>query len=156
MSYKVTKTVYSDIRRLKSMTYKVIKTVPSISDLIIECTPCHGDDSCIGPDCKLYQVAKFLDMSCAYLFYDQTDKVIKLFKGDIDIEVIGDTQEPEDSQESKDSQESENNNHVNINLSSSTPNKNASFTSKDATIVNLTGKKLMVNLKKDKKIYNTD
>lgn len=144
MSYKVTKTVYSDIRRLKSMTYKVIKTVPSISDLIIECTPCHGDDSCIGPDCKLYQVAKFLDMTCAYLFYEQTDKVIEFLKGDIDIEVIEDSQTPED------------NNHVNINLSSSTPNKNASFTLKDATIVNLTGKKLMVDLKKDKKEYNTD
>lgn len=147
MPYKVTKTIPS---------IKVTKTVPSITELISECTPCCGIGECIGPACKLYQVSKFLNMSCAYLFYDQTDKVIKFFKGDIDIEVIGDTQEPEDSQESKDSQESENNNHVNINLSSSTPNKNASFTSKDATIVNLTGKKLMVNLKKDKKEYNTD
>ena len=113
MSYKVTKTVYSDIRRIKSMPYKVTKTVPSISDLIIECTPCHGDDSCIGPACKLYQVAKFLDLSCAYLFYEQTDKVIELFKGDIDIEKVEDSEESEDPEEA---------------------NKNDSFISKSITI----------------------
>lgn len=132
------------------MPYKVTKTVLTKTDLISECTPCHGIGKCIGSACKLYQVSKFLNMSCAYLFYDQTDKVIEFFKGDIDIEVVEDSQEPEDTQEPED------NNHVNINLSSSTPNKNASFTSKDATIVNLTGNKLMVNLKKDKKEKQND
>lgn len=130
------------------MPYKVTKTVLTKTDLISECTPCHGIGKCIGPACKLYQVSKFLDMSCAYLFYDQTDKVIEFFKGDIDIEKIEDTQEPEDSQTPEES------NAVNINLSNSTPNKNAPFTSKDATIVNLSGNKLMVNLKKDKKEHN--
>ena len=133
------------------MPYKVTKTVSSILDLIKECTPCQCSNPCIGPDCKLYQVSKFLDMSCAGLFYQQTDKVIEFLKGDIDIEVVEDTQEPEDSQEPKDSHEPEDNNHVNVNLSSSTLNKNASFTTKNATIVNLSGNKLMVNLKKDKK-----
>lgn len=129
------------------MPYKVTKTVLTKTDLISECTPCHGIGKCIGSDCKLYQVSKFLNMSCAYLFYDQTDKVIEFFKGDIDIEVVEDSQTPEDNQAPEES------NTVNINLSSSTPNKNASFTSKDATIVNLTGNKLMVNLGKK---YNTD
>lgn len=132
------------------MPYKVTKTVLTKTDLISECTPCHGIGKCIGSACKLYQVSKFLNMSCAYLFYDQTDKVIEFFKGDIDIEVVEDSQEPEDTQEPED------NNHVNINLSSSTPNKNASFTSKDATIVNLTGNKLMVNLEKNKKEKQND
>lgn len=132
------------------MPYKITKTVLTKTDLISECTPCHGIGKCIGSACKLYQVSKFLNMSCAYLFYDQTDKVIEFLKGDIDIEVV------EDSQEPKDSQEPEDNNHVNINLSSSTPNKNASFTSKDATIVNLTGNKLMVNLEKNKKEKQND
>lgn len=145
MPYKVTKTIPS---------IKVTKTVPSITELISECTPCCGIGECIGPACKLYQVSKFLNMSCAYLFYDQTDKVIKFFKGDIDIEVVEDSQEPEDSQKPKDTQTPEESNTVNINLSSSTPNKNASFTTKDATIVNLSGNKLMVNLKKDKKEHN--
>lgn len=113
MPYKVTKTVYSDIRRPKSMTYKVIKTVPSISDLIKECTPCHGDDSCIGPDCKFYQVSKFLDLSCAYLFHVQTDKVIEFLKGDIDIEKVKDFKDSEDTEEA---------------------NKNGSFISKSITI----------------------
>ena len=89
-------------------------------------------------------------MSCAYLFYDQTDKVIEFFKGDIDIEVVEDSQTPEDNQAPEES------NTVNINLSSSTPNKNASFTSKDATIVNLSGNKLMVNLEKNKKEKQND
>ena len=132
------------------MPYKVTKTVLTKTDLISECTPCHGIGKCIGSACKLYQVSKFLNISCAYLFYDQTDKVIEFFKGDIDIEVVEDSQEPEDTQEPED------NNHVNINLSSSTPNKNASFTSKDATIVNLTGNKLMVNLEKNKKEKQND
>lgn len=127
------------------MPYKVTKTVLTKTDLLSECTPCHGIGKCIGSACKLYQVSKFLDMSCAYLFYDQTDKVIKFFKGDIDIEKIEDTQEPEDNQTPKES------NTVNINLSSNSINKNASFTSKDATIVNLSENKLMVNLGKDKK-----
>lgn len=106
------------------MSYKVTKTVPSIVDLISECTPCSRyNNECIGPACKLYQVSKFLDMSCAYLFYDQTDKVIKFFKGDIDIEVVEDSQAPEDSQTPEES------NIVNINLSSSSINKNGSFTS---------------------------
>lgn len=131
------------------MPYKVTKTVSSITELIYECTPCSRyNNECIGPACKLYQVSKFLDMSCAYLFYDQTDKVIEFFKGDIDIEVVEDNQTPEDSQTPEES------NTININLSSSSVNKNASFTSKDATIVNLTGNKLMVNLGKDKKEYN--
>ena len=130
------------------MPYKVTKTVSSIADLISECTPCYGIGECIGPACKLYQVSKFLDMSCAYLFYDQTDKVIEFFKGDIDIEVV------EDSQTTEDIQAPEESNTININLSSSSVNKNASFTSKDATIVNLSGNKLMVNLKKDKKEHN--
>ena len=95
MPYKVTKTVYSDIRRNKSMPYKVTKTVPSISDLIVECTPCYGGDSCIGPACKLYQVAKYLDLSCAYLFHVQTDKVIEFLKGDIDIEKVEDSEDSE-------------------------------------------------------------
>ena len=132
------------------MPYKVTKTVLTKTDLISECTPCHGIGKCIGSACKLYQVSKFLNMSCAYLFYDQTDKVIKLFKGDIDIEVVEDSQTPEDIQAPTES------NTVNINLSSSTPNKNASFTSKDATIVNLTGNKLMVNLGKNKKEKQND
>lgn len=127
------------------MPYKVTKTVLTKTDLISECTPCHGIGKCIGPACKLYQVSKFLDMSCAYLFYDQTDKVIEFFKGDIDIEVVEDIQASEDSQTPKDSQTPEESNTININLSSSTPNKNASFTSKDATIVNLSGKTLMYN-----------
>lgn len=127
------------------MPYKVTKTVPSIVELISECTPCCGIGECIGPACKLYQVSKFLNMSCAYLFYEQTDKVIKFFKGDIDIEKIEDSKEPEDSQTPEES------NTVNINLSSSTPNKNVSFTTKDTTIVNLSGNKLMVNLGKNKK-----
>ena len=121
------------------MPYKVTKTVLTKTDLISECTPCHGIGKCIGPACKLYQVSKFLNMSCAYLFYDQTDKVIEFFKGDIDIEKIEDSQTPKDTQIPKES------NTININLSSSTPNKNASFTSKDATIVNLSGKTLMYN-----------
>lgn len=133
------------------MPYKVTKTVPSIADLIYECTPCSRyNNECIGSACKLYQVSKFLNMSCAYLFYDQTDKVIEFFKGDIDIEVVEDSQTPEDNQAPEES------NTVNINLSSSTPNKNASFTSKDATIVNLTGNKLMVNLGKNKKEKQND
>ena len=127
------------------MPYKVTKTVLTKTDLISECTPCHGIGKCIGSACKLYQVSKFLNMSCAYLFYDQTDKVIKFFKGDIDIEVVKNSQTPEDIQAPEES------NTVNINLSSSTPNKNASFTTKDATIVNLSGNKLMVNLGKNKK-----
>ena len=127
------------------MPYKVTKTVLTKTDLISECTPCHGIGKCIGSACKLYQVSKFLNMSCAYLFYDQTNKVIEFFKGDIDIEVVEDSQTPEDIQAPTES------NTVNINLSSSTPNKNASFTTKDATIVNLTGNKLMVNLGKNKK-----
>lgn len=109
------------------MPYKVTKTVLTKTDLISECTPCHGIGKCIGSACKLYQVSKFLNMSCAYLFYDQTDKVIEFFKGDIDIEVVEDSQTPEDNQAPEES------NTVNINLSSSTPNKNASFTTKDAT-----------------------
>lgn len=121
------------------MPYKVTKTVLTKTDLISECTPCHGIGKCIGPACKLYQVSKFLDMSCAYLFYDQTDKVIEFFKGDIDIEVV------EDIQASEDTQTPEESNTININLSSSTPNKNASFTSKDATIVDLNGKTLVYN-----------
>lgn len=132
------------------MPYKVTKTVLTKTDLISECTPCHGIGKCIGSACKLYQVSKFLNMSCAYLFYDQTDKVIEFFKGDIDIEVVEDSQTPEDNQAPEES------NTVNINLSSSTPNKNASFTSKDATIVNLTGNKLMVNLGKNKKEKQND
>ena len=132
------------------MPYKVTKTVLTKTDLISECTPCHGIGKCIGSACKLYQVSKFLNMSCAYLFYDQTDKVIEFFKGDIDIEVVEDSQTPEDNQAPEES------NTVNINLSSSTPNKNASFTSKDATIVNLTGNKLMVNLEKNKKEKQND
>ena len=132
------------------MPYKVTKTVLTKTDLISECTPCHGIGKCIGSACKLYQVSKFLNMSCAYLFYDQTNKVIEFFKGDIDIEVVEDSQTPEDIQAPTES------NTVNINLSSSTPNKNASFTSKDATIVNLTGNKLMVNLGKNKKEKQND
>lgn len=132
------------------MPYKVTKTVLTKTDLISECTPCHGIGKCIGSACKLYQVSKFLNMSCAYLFYDQTDKVIEFFKGDIDIEVVEDSQTPEDIQAPTES------NTVNINLSSSTPNKNASFTSKDATIVNLSGNKLMVNLGKNKKEKQND
>ena len=132
------------------MPYKVTKTVLTKTDLISECTPCHGIGKCIGSACKLYQVSKFLNMSCAYLFYDQTDKVIEFFKGDIDIEVVEDSQTPEDNQAPEES------NTVNINLSSSTPNKNASFTSKDATIVNLSGNKLMVNLEKNKKEKQND
>ena len=132
------------------MPYKVTKTVLTKTDLISECTPCHGIGKCIGSACKLYQVSKFLNMSCAYLFYDQTNKVIEFFKGDIDIEVVEDSQTPEDNQAPEES------NTVNINLSSSTPNKNASFTSKDATIVNLTGNKLMVNLGKNKKEKQND
>lgn len=132
------------------MPYKVTKTVLTKTDLISECTPCHGIGKCIGSACKLYQVSKFLNMSCAYLFYDQTNKVIEFFKGDIDIEVVEDSQTPEDIQAPTES------NTVNINLSSSTPNKNASFTSKDATIVNLTGNKLMVNLEKNKKEKQND
>ena len=132
------------------MPYKVTKTVLTKTDLISECTPCYGIGKCIGSDCKLYQVSKFLNMSCAYLFYDQTDKVIEFFKGDIDIEVVEDSQTPEDNQAPEES------NTVNINLSSSTPNKNASFTSKDATIVNLSGNKLMVNLEKNKKEKQND
>ena len=132
------------------MPYKVTKTVLTKTDLISECTPCHGIGKCIGSACKLYQVSKFLNMSCAYLFYDQTDKVIEFFKGDIDIEVVEDSQTPEDNQAPEES------NTVNINLSSSTPNKNASFTTKDATIVNLTGNKLMVNLGKNKKEKQND
>ena len=77
------------------MPYKVTKTVSSISDLISECTPCHGSNSCIGPACKLYQVSKFLDMSCAGLFYDYTDKVIEFLKGDIDIEKVEETEDSE-------------------------------------------------------------
>lgn len=72
------------------MPYKVTKTVSSILDLIKECTPCQSSNSCIGPDCKFYQVSKFLDLSCAGLFYQQTDKVIEFLKGDIDIEEIED------------------------------------------------------------------
>ena len=121
------------------MPYKVTKTVLTKTDLISECTPCHGIGKCIGSACKLYQVSKFLNMSCTYLFYDQTDKVIEFFKGDIDIEVVEDSQTPEDIQAPKES------NTININLSSSSVNKNASFTSKDATIVNLSGKTLMYN-----------
>lgn len=132
------------------MPYKVTKTVLTKTDLISECTPCHGIGKCIGSACKLYQVSKFLNMSCAYLFYDQTNKVIEFFKGDIDIEVVEDSQTPEDIQAPTES------NTVNINLSSSTPNKNASFTTKDATIVNLTGNKLMVNLGKNKKEKQND
>ena len=132
------------------MPYKVTKTVPSIVELISECTPCCGIGECIGPACKLYQVSKFLNMSCTYLFYDQTDKVIEFFKGDIDIEVVEDSQTPEDNQAPEES------NTVNINLSSNSTNKNASFTTKDATIVNLSGNKLMVNLKKDKKEKQND
>ena len=132
------------------MPYKVTKTVLTKTDLISECTPCHGIGKCIGSACKLYQVSKFLNMSCAYLFYDQTDKVIEFFKGDIDIEVVEDIQPPKDTQTPEES------NTVNINFSSSTPNKNASFTSKDATIVNLTGNKLMVNLGKNKKEKQND
>ena len=132
------------------MPYKVTKTVLTKTDLISECTPCHGIGKCIGSACKLYQVSKFLNMSCAYLFYDQTDKVIEFFKGDIDIEVVEDSQTPEDNQAPEES------NTVNINLSSSTPNKNASFTTKDATIVNLSGNKLMVNLGKNKKEKQND
>ena len=75
------------------MPYKVTKTVPSISDLIKECTPCHGSNPCIGPACKLYQVSKFLNVSCISLFYNQTDKVIEFLKGDIDIEEIKDEEE---------------------------------------------------------------
>ena len=133
------------------MPYKITKTVLTKTDLISECTPCHGIGKCIGSACKLYQVSKFLNMSCAYLFYDQTDKVIEFFKGDIDIEVVEDIQASEDSQTPKDTQTPEESNTININLSSSSVNKNASFTSKDATIVNLTGNKLMVNLEKNKK-----
>ena len=132
------------------MPYKVTKTVLTKTDLISECTPCHGIGKCIGSACKLYQVSKFLNMSCAYLFYDQTDKVIEFFKGDIDIEVVEDSQTPEDNQAPEES------NTVNINLSSNSTNKNASFTTKDATIVNLSGNKLMVNLKKDKKEKQND
>lgn len=106
------------------MLYKVTKTVPSILDLITECTPCHGSNPCIGPACKLYQVSKFLDMSCAGLFYDYTDKVIEFLKGDIDIEKVEDFKDSEDLERA---------------------NKNGSFISKDATIVNLTGKTLMYN-----------
>lgn len=95
------------------MPYKVTKIVLTKTDLISECTPCHGIGKCIGSACKLYQVSKFLDMSCAYLFYDQTDKVIKFFKGDIDIEKIEDSQTPEDSQIPEES------NTVNINFSRS-------------------------------------
>lgn len=134
------------------MPYKVTKTVPSIADLIFECTPCSRyNNECIGPACKLYQVSKFMDTSCAGLFFNHTDKVIEFFKGDIDIEEIGDSEKPEDSQTPKDTQTPEESNTVNINLSSSTPNKNVSFTTKDATIVNLSGNKLMVNLGKNKK-----
>lgn len=103
------------------MPYKVTKTVPSITELIIECTPCHGSNPCIGPACKLYQVSKFLDMACAGLFFNQTDKVIEFLKEDIDIEKVED---PEDLERA---------------------NKNGSFISKDATIVNLSGKTLMYN-----------
>lgn len=138
------------------MPYKVTKTVPSIVELFSECTPCYSIGKCIGPACKLYQVSKFMDISCAGLFYSYTGRVIEFFKGDIDIEEIEDSKEPEDSQEPKDTQTPEESNTVNINLSSSTPNKNASFTSKDATIVNLTGNKLMVNLGKDKKEKQND
>ena len=121
------------------MPYKVTKTVLTKTDVISECTPCHGIGKCIGSACKLYQVSKFMDMSCAGLFYDYTDKVIEFLKGDIDIEVVEDSQTPEDIQAPKES------NTININLSSSSVNKNASFTSKDATIVNLSGKTLMYN-----------
>ena len=75
------------------MPYKVTKIVPSIAELITECIPCHCSNPCIGPDCKLYQVSKFLDMSCAGLFYQQTDKVIEFFKGDIDIEKVEETED---------------------------------------------------------------
>lgn len=80
------------------MPYKVTKTVSSILDLIKECTPCHSSNPCIGSDCEFYQVSKFLDLSCAGLFYEQTDKVIEFLKGDIDIEEIeetGDSEDPE-------------------------------------------------------------
>lgn len=121
------------------MPYKVTKTVPSIVELISECTPCCGIGECIGPACKLYQVSKFLNVSCISLFYNRTDKVIEFLKGDIDIEVVEDSQVPEDSQAPEEF------NTVTINLSSSSINKNGSFTSKDVTIVNLSGKTLMYN-----------
>lgn len=75
------------------MPYIITKTVPSISELIIECTPCHGSNPCIGPACKFYQVSKFLDESCAGLFYCKTDKVIEFLKGDIDIEKVEEEEE---------------------------------------------------------------
>lgn len=106
------------------MPYKITKTVPSIPDLIIACTPCHGNNPCIGPACKLYQVSKFLDMACAGLFYDYTDKVIEFLKGDIDIEKVEDFGDSEDFKKA---------------------NKNDSFISKDATIVDLNGKTLVYN-----------
>lgn len=106
------------------MPYKVTKTVLTKTDLISECTPCHGIGECIGPACKLYQVSKFMDMSCAGLFYDYTDKVIEFLKGDIDIEKVEDFKNSEDFEGA---------------------NKNGSFTSKDATVVNLSGKTLMYN-----------
>lgn len=98
------------------MSYKVTKTVSSILDLIKECTPCQCSNPCIGPACKLYQVSKFLDVSCAGLFYQQTDKVIEFLKGDIDIEKVEDSEDSEDPEDA---------------------NKNDSFvsTSKSVTIV---------------------
>lgn len=76
------------------MPYKVTKTVPSIADLIYECTPCSRyNNECIGPACKFYQVSKFLDMACAGLFYNYTDKVIEFLKGDIDIEKVEEEKE---------------------------------------------------------------
>ena len=115
------------------MPYKVTKTVLTKTDLISECTPCHGIGKCIGSACKLYQVSKFLNMSCAYLFYDQTDKVIEFFKGDIDIEKV------EDSEESD---------KININILPNSINKNSS-------IVNLNGKTLVHNNGEYKKLnYN--
>ena len=75
------------------MPYKITKTVPSITELITECTPCHGSNPCIGPACKLYQVSKFLDVSCAGLFYYHTNRVIEFLKGDIDIEKIEETED---------------------------------------------------------------
>ena len=77
------------------MSYKITKTVSSIAELIPECTPCHGSNPCIGPACKLYQVSKFLNMSCISLFYNQTDKVIEFLKGDIDIEKVEDSEDSE-------------------------------------------------------------
>ena len=63
-------------------------------------------------------------MACAGLIYDYTNKLIEFLKGDIDIEKVEDFKDSEDLKRA---------------------NKNDSFISKDATIVNLTGKTLVYN-----------